>query len=332
MILIITDAFDSHAERVISNIEAEGIPFFRFNLDVEALKTTTISIFEETCIIRQNDSVISMDDISVVWVRRAFVELTLEEMKNQSTGFKIWKNEWNKTLNGLYLRLKKKTWLNELNQAFKGENKYSQLAIAKKIGFNIPKTIVSNDKKALVEFSRNYDKVVFKLMTQDFYPDLQGGYQGLYVNTVNKQQLAEFSEIGENPIVLQEFIKKQYEVRYTVVAEKHFVCKIDSQASEKTSIDWRRYDIPNTPHFEITPPKEIVKKVQEFMRVLDLNYGAFDFVVTQENEWYFLEINCFGQWLWIEDLTGMNISAEISNWLIGKYTEKEVKSIESIRT
>ena len=42
MILIITDAFDSHAERVISNIEAEGIPFFRFNLDVEALKTTTI--------------------------------------------------------------------------------------------------------------------------------------------------------------------------------------------------------------------------------------------------------------------------------------------------
>jgi len=37
--------------------------------------------------------------------------------------------------------------------------------------------------------------------------------------------------------------------------------------------------------------------------------------VTPENEYVFLELNPSGQWLWIEDLTGLPISAELENLL-----------------
>lgn len=322
MIFILTDSFDIHADIVIKNLEKNFVEYFRFNLDTNALKNSSLTYKDQKWWITQNNSTLTSDDISVVWARRGFVELTLEELGDNSTGFQIWKNEWNKTLNGFYLSLKSKKWLNKLDNAYKGENKYLQMEIAKKLSFNLPPTIVSNDKTELLSFANEHEKVVFKMMSQEFYKSDKGSYEGLYVNTItNNDILEKFNLIGENPIVLQKYIEKSYEVRYTVVGNKHFVCRIDSQKSKRASIDWRRYDIPNTPHIPIEAPLEITEKVRQLLNDLDLNYGALDFIVTPNNEWVFLEINCFGQWLWIEDLTGLEISKEISNWLITNLKE-----------
>lgn len=330
MILVLTDQFDVHADKVISYIERKNVQYFRLNLDVESLKKTKVFFNGLYWYISQNAMEISTEDVECVWLRRAFVELTLEEMNDQTTDFKIWKNEWNKTLNGLYLNLKNKVWLNPIDKSYKGENKYLQAALAKEIGFQMPNTIISNNKRDLIDFAKRYNKVVFKLMAQDFYPTNNGEYRGLYVNIINCEDLEKFKDQDENPIVLQEYIDKAFEVRYTVVDSKHFACKIDSQSSKKTSVDWRRYDIPNTPHYQIEPPSFIVKKVNLLMKRIGINYGALDFIVTNNGEWFFLEINCLGQWLWIEDLTGMPISQEISEWLINHLPKKEVKSNESI--
>lgn len=319
-----TDSFDIHADTVIKNLVDSSVEYFRFNLDTIALKNSTISFKNSIWHIQQDTRSITSNDIDVIWARRGFVELTLEELNDSSTGFQIWKNEWNKTLNGFYSTLKEKKWLNQLDRAYKGENKYIQMEIANQIGFKLPPTLVSNDKNELLEFVEEHELVVFKMMAQEFYQSNKGGYEGLYVNIINSADINEkFNTVGENPIVLQKYIPKSFEVRYTVVGNEHFVCKIDSQKSIKANVDWRRYDIPNTPHIPITPPKEIREKVSQLLSKFELNYGALDFIVTPNNEWFFLEINCFGQWLWIEDLTGLEISKEISKWLIANV--KEVK-------
>lgn len=316
MILILTDKFDAHADKVISHLEKKNINYFRFNLDVQSLLKTHISMNEDGWYITQNQNSFNSNMINCVWLRRPFVELTLEEMDNQTSDFKIWKNEWNKTLNGLYLDLKNKPWLNPIRKAYKAENKYLQSKIAKEIGLEMPPYIVSNIKSDLLDFADIHAKVVLKLMSQDFYRSSNGTYEGIYVNVVSKAELDEFNEFQENPIILQKYIDKSYEVRYTVVGNNHFVCKIDSQASKKAAIDWRRYDIPNTPHYEMEPPGSIKQKVNKLLDDLELSYGALDFIVTPANKWYFLEINCLGQWLWIEDLTAMPISKAICDWLI----------------
>ena len=46
-----------------------------------------------------------------------------------------------------------------------------------------------------------------------------------------------------------------------------------------------------------------------------LKFGAFDFIVTPNNEWVFLELNPNGQWLWLEKALNINISKEIINFL-----------------
>lgn len=316
MILIISDKDDVHADVVIEKLFVAKQKYFRLNLDIESLQKTSISYqnFEWKICIR--DSNIYSSEIKSVWVRTPFVKLSLEEQCNPDANLKIWKGEWNKSLIGLYFSLRGANWLIPLKEAFRAENKYFQYEVANSVGFNLPSMIVSNIKDELIDFCNSHSEVVLKFMNQEFYKDNDNIFKGIYVNKIGKEDLYRFGNSQENPIVLQNYIEKLYEVRYIVVGDEHFVCKIDSQKSNLANIDWRRYDIPNTPHIEILPPEEIRNNVNLLMKKLELNYGALDFIVNTKNEWYFLEINAMGQYLWIEDLTNLKISNSIMNWLI----------------
>ena len=322
MILILTDKYDVHADSIIKKLIKENISYFRLNLDVESLMKTKASFENFIWEIETEIGVLASNNISCVWCRRPFVELTLQEQGNSEIDFKIWKNEWNKTLLGLYNSLKNLAWLNPLRKAFKGENKYYQMDVAKKIGFNFPETLISNNKKKISQFANKHEKVLFKLMSQEIYDTGKEDFRGLFTNVVTSRELEEFNEYGENPIVLQKYIDKKYEVRYTIVGEDHLICRIDSQCSNKAKYDWRRYDIANTPHYRIEAPEDIKSKVTLMIKELGLEYGALDFIVTPEDEWYFLEINCMGQWLWIEQLTNLPISDAIVKWI--KQNNREV--------
>lgn len=323
MLLILTDKFDKHADKVIDKLKIKNVQYIRFNLDVDSLKNTLINFDGINWSISNSTVNFTLNEIDNIWVRRAFVELTLEEQFDQNTDFKIWKNEWNKTLLGLYYHLINARWLNPLRKSYKAENKYLQMDIAKKVGMKLPHTIISNSKTELLNFiNKHNNSVVFKSMAQELY-ETDDGFKGMYVNKLTCAELTDFDNLGENPICLQEYIDKNFEVRYTVVGKEHLVCKIDSQKSTTANIDWRRYDLPNTPHYLIEPPNNIRTKVDQFMNELGLEFGALDFIVTNDNEWVFLEINSMGQWLWIENLTGLDISGAIANW-IEETSRKEV--------
>lgn len=316
MILILSDENDLHADIVMKILENANVNFVRMNLGKEALLRTFITFKNYDWYVDTSKYKFKSSQIKAVWNRRTYVELLLDEYNDGNSDFKIWKSEWNKTLLGLYNSLTNAVWLNNYRNSQRAENKYLQMEIAKEIGFLMPDIIVSNQKNELLDFAKKHKFVALKLMHQDFYKSIDGQYQGLYVNRITENSLLKFKDSGENSIVLQKYIEKSYEVRYTVVNDEHFVCRIDSQSSEKAKFDWRRYDIANTPHSIIEPPKEIFLKVQKLMQTLNLFYGALDFIVDKNEQWYFLEINSMGQYLWIEDLTGLQISNAISNFLI----------------
>jgi hypothetical protein len=52
------------------------------------------------------------------------------------------------------------------------------------------------------------------------------------------------------------------------------------------------------------------------MAELNLTYGVFDFNVTENGEWFFEALNPLGQYQWIEDIKGKDISASIAKWLM----------------
>jgi glutathione synthase/RimK-type ligase-like ATP-grasp enzyme len=318
MILILTDKFDKHADLVCTKLNKRGERFFRLDLDTDSLKRTRISFRDSFWRMEQNGILVNSNDVRSVWLRRPFVEVSLEEENISDPNFRIWQGEWNKTLLGLYNSLRTISWLNPLAKSYQAENKYLQMEFAKKLGFSLPDFIVSNNKEELLEFARKHNNnVVMKPMNQQFYQDIgDGKFKGLYVNKITETDLKDFENSCENPIFLQSYIDKSYEVRYTVVGEDHHSCRIESQKSKKTIIDWRRYDILNTPHYPMLPPDIIKGNINKLMQCFGLYFGAIDFIVSPSGEWYFLEINTMGQWLWIEELTGLNISDSIVDLLI----------------
>ncbi|WP_270959936.1 hypothetical protein [Campylobacter upsaliensis] len=204
-------------------------------------------------------------------------------------------------------------WLNNISDVLKGDNKYRQMALAQEIGFKMPKTIVSNNKKDLLNFAKLHEDIILKLAHQDAFKKNNKVY-GFYTYRLKTDDVFAFKDNKENPIILQEYIDKKYEVRYTIVGNEHFACKIDSQKSQIANEDWRRYDLAKTPHSIINPPLHIKSKVKKMMKNLNIEFGALDFIINLKNEWIFLEINCSGQWLWIEDLSGLDISGAIARW------------------
>jgi glutathione synthase/RimK-type ligase-like ATP-grasp enzyme len=69
------------------------------------------------------------------------------------------------------------------------------------------------------------------------------------------------------------------------------------------------------PHTLIDLPGAMACGVRSLMRRLGLIFGCIDVVEGENGEYYFLEVNPRGQWLWIEDLTGVPISKAIAEEL-----------------
>jgi len=65
----------------------------------------------------------------------------------------------------------------------------------------------------------------------------------------------------------------------------------------------------------IDPPADVTTAIRAYMSALRLNYAAFDFVVTQADEWVFLEANPGGQFGFIEGNTGLPISHALATLL-----------------
>ncbi|MBW7942919.1 MAG: hypothetical protein H3C64_11155, partial [Candidatus Kuenenia stuttgartiensis] len=118
------------------------------------------------------------------------------------------------------------------------------------------------------------------------------------------------------PCYFQQYIDKEYEVRANVIGNKVYACKIESQKSNLTKIDWRNYDIQNTPHELIILPQKINSACVDIVKQLNLNFGAIDLIVTPAGEYFFLECNSQAHWLWIEELIELPLTKYIVDSMI----------------
>lgn len=103
-----------------------------------------------------------------------------------------------------------------------------------------------------------------------------------------------------------------------MVGDKVFACEIHSQENQRTIDDWRHYnfdDLKDVKHLVHKLPSEVQDKCIRMADHFGLNFATFDLVLTPDGKYVFLEMNPNGQWLWIEDLTGLPISEAITDLL-----------------
>ena len=119
-------------------------------------------------------------------------------------------------------------------------------------------------------------------------------------------------DIALTPVYIQNYIEKKYEVRLTLVDNQFFGVKIIAG----DLIDWRK-SYESNQYSIIEVPIAIKKQVANMMKAFGLHFGAFDFIVSKDEQWYFLEVNPNGQWLWLEKELNLKISDAIVDYLCG---------------
>lgn len=186
----------------------------------------------------------------------------------------------------------------------KAENKAFQLLYAGKNSLLIPKSFVGNSNKRAKEFS--IGKSIIKPLTIG---------KITVENAIELYQTSYFESLDEDisltPIYLQEYINKQYEVRMTYIDGCFFAVRIDSE----NKLDWRR-NYKGLKYGLIDCPPLILEQCKNLLNDFQLNYGAFDFIVDENDQWFFLEVNPNGQWLWLEYELQIPISEKIVKYLV----------------
>jgi glutathione synthase/RimK-type ligase-like ATP-grasp enzyme len=198
-----------------------------------------------------------------------------------------------------------------------------QIKLAKEIGFSLPFTCFSNRKNDIIKFASEFENVLLKSIENDSVWDENEGLE--YVFYAKKVKSAELFNLPDEAFsqtvsFVQNYIEKKFELRITIVRDKIFASKIESQGLDEDNgkIDWRQGYEHGIKFEPFNLPEDISNKCLMYLRKMGLNFGCFDFIVTPADDYVFLECNPNGQWLWIELETGMKISQAIAEELMQK--------------
>ena len=304
MILIITHKEDFTADFVIDKLNKQGIKYYRFNCeDIDKEKY----LFESSN--GFSFQVNNINSFHSVWFRRT--KLPDLQIKDDSEKLYLL-GEYDALLDNLYFQLNTKKWLSHPKYVYQAENKIFQIRVAQEIGFTIPDTVITNQHSVLKKFiDKHKQNVIVKPLSQGRIKQVNG-FKTIFTNKINSNIIENLESFSLTPSIFQEYIEKDYELRITVVGDKIFSAKIDSQKLDATKTDWRKEKIPFEPY---TLPKEISDKCLELTRRLNLSFGAIDLIKNSKGDYVFLEVNPNGQWAWLDMEAGLKISDEIINYL-----------------
>ena len=306
--ILITERFEPTADCLLAELRRRNVPCLRWNLDqfpVNAVLTYRASNDRFDAEMSIDGRTLDVASIGSVWCRGFRPSGFPAGLDDEDLKFA--QEESQRALDTL-MTIVGVLWMNHPHCHARANSKGAQLYVARQVGLEVPPTVITNDANEVRRFlARWKDSIVYKAHSQSL--NLEPG-KALYTGILTENEIKNLDLIQTSPGIFQQYVKKAYEVRATVVGTRIFAAKIDSQANPETEIDWRRrpFDIEEQ---SIELPADVAAKIHAFMRIFGLHFGAFDFIVTPDGRHVFLEINPAGQYLWVETQTKLPITAAL---------------------
>jgi hypothetical protein len=293
-----------------------------------------------------------LDEVTAVWDRSHMGNKSIHPVK---LGMEAYIRAESRTfLDGLYYMLPKALWISPPSQVRAAEIKILQKQIAARLGFLIPDTCIGNVLELACALTERHNEMAIKSIYRTFVDYELTPWEKVkrfFYNAKNRKMLEEYrhtdwhmwdslqyrcrqmvytqkftkdkaetylADIPACPVILQEYIPKKLELRITVVGKKIFPCAIYSQEAQGHGmVDYRGHE-DEVRHEVYKLPAEIEEKCFALLRELGLQYGSIDMIVTPDEEYFFLEINSNGQFLWVQEKTGMPIAEAVADLLMSR--------------
>jgi glutathione synthase/RimK-type ligase-like ATP-grasp enzyme len=310
MILIATNERDITSDYVVLELKRRKIPFVRLN--TERLPLANIQ-FDPRCgvnswTISLDNRQISLSSIRAGYYRRPGTPIVQDGIIDRKAR-RYCESEWSSVLFSALNSIGPK-WLNSPSNIFAAEDKPRQLALANEVGLTIPDTIITNSlQPVLVQNSSSATYVAKPLRCA-----LVGNgdeERVIFSNRIDSLDELDPIKLSLAPVIFQQEIEKESDIRVTIIGAKVFAVEILSQAHAETRTDWRRGARIDLVHRQHELPKNTADMCLSLTKLLGLNFGAIDLVLDKNNKYWFLEINPNGQWAWLENRTKQPLTKAI---------------------
>jgi hypothetical protein len=191
--------------------------------------------------------------------------------------------------------------INRLSASCLVRNKAVQLHVAGASGLKVPATLMSNSPAAVRDFfDHNPDNAICKAFASHVWQ--QPGSESVAVTEtfcLSREQLPPDEVFTYAPAIYQQMVKKQFDVRVVLMGERIYSFALRTPGN---SLDWRRdAALRNLDVEAIATPAAVESGLLRFAQKTGVSFGVLDFAVDRNGEWWFLEINEQGQFLWLEE-------------------------------
>lgn len=315
MILIVSHDED-HTRGVVRRLEAAGREVVRIDLaDFPARGDITLEYAaagEPVYTVRTPTAHARLERCRAAWWRRVrpfTVDHQLGTIRDQR--FAV--SETGEALHGLFHSLDC-TWVNPPALDAIAHHKPYQWHVARRVGLSLPRTLVTNQEEQARRFIREIGvgRTVFKafIASADAWRETR---------LVRAEDLTLLDAVRYAPVIFQEYVPGT-DLRVTVVGDRVFAAEIDASQTGYP-VDMRMV-VGEARVRPVDLPTAVTDNLLRVMRALGLVFGAVDLRRRADGQYVFLEVNPAGQWLFVEERTGLPITAEVAA-LLSRLDDRE---------
>lgn len=242
---------------------------------------------------------LNLSDYRSVWWRHSRPFVLHPELTDQ-----IYRSfayvECHAAISGLWLALDA-FWVNHPMRSEEALRRPYQLKIAQQAGLAIPATLITNNPNRARAFIQQHgpDRTIYRAFstTAKVWREAQ---------LVQPQQMALLDNVCYAPVLFQEYIPPQIDLRIIAVGDALFAASALTWEENDAETDMAPYRLSPT----------LAAQVQTLMARLGLSYGVLHMRITAEGQPVFLELNPAGDWLAVEDATQMPITKAVAQLLM----------------
>ncbi|MDA3624237.1 ATP-grasp ribosomal peptide maturase [Saccharopolyspora sp. WRP15-2] len=316
-VLILTEESDVSADYMVRALQRRSVDVFRVDLGwfpAQLSFTAELRGSHWAGHLHTPAHTINLEDIHSIWYRAptAFQfpdGLTAEERRVAFVEAKL-------GLGGVLASIDV-LWVNHPARAADAAYKPLQLVTAARCGLEVPRTLVSNEQTGVREFAAASGtgtvRKLFGGTSLIEHVDGRDVRRVAHTHRLGEDDLADLRGVETTAHQLQDWVPKAYEVRLTAVGDRLFSVAIHA-GSASSKVDWRT-DYDALRYEQIDTPAEVADGVHRYLSAMGLVYGAFDFVVTPDDRWVFLECNPGGQYGWLEEPAAVPITDSLADLL-----------------
>ncbi|WP_030417197.1 ATP-grasp ribosomal peptide maturase [Streptomyces sp. NRRL S-1448] len=307
-VLVATEADDVTADMVIAQLNRRNVPVVRFNpADIGGCLTVSARFGAGPAPVvgqvRTLSRTVDLDHVRAVYWRRP-VWPDFPYLGDDDARFAA--AQVRHGLSGTLYALEGPLWVNHPLRNAAADYKPAQLALAQRLGLTVPSTLVTNDPDEAREFIAVYGQVIYKTLRWTSYKRDGVPVTG-WADPVTAAEIDDSVRMA--PHLFQARVDKVADVRVLVVGGRVFPVRIDSDL-----LDWRK-DYSALSYSVVDLPDHVDKALLACLDRFGLVSGSFDLAVDRAGDYWWLELNPNGQWGWLEEKTGLEMSAAFADLL-----------------